>query len=363
MKRVLIAALLAAALTAPGLTAQQTGDANRDYTVNGVGSGGTSYVSSVSFAPVLLSNVYSTQDTAAPVLWITGQNSAINWVPGLVANSVDVGPTGLTFLVDGSNPADPLSIFAATGPNGGWSLDVSVPGGVAGSTLDLACAHLTGASPDGFYISQTHRVSFVAGCNPNAVTQVHMDDGFVQATFNGWMATYYGTSYGSVFVGSNGFVTFGSGDTDFTETVSELLAGSPRIAMWWDDLDPASAGTVSFFDDAANQAFEVCFSSVPEFATGNSNNFNLRFEETLGMINITYGNMAALDGLVGTSPGSNIDPTGMAIDLSVGNNNITAGNAAYELFDGTTNVNDLGGSQISFVTDGPANGNNPILQL
>lgn len=372
MRRLLAAACLAVGLAWSGAAAQQTGDSNRDYTINSNGAGGTSYVLTQALVPGPFNNAYSTQDTGAPVVWATAQGSTVNWVPGLAANSVDIGPSGLTFLIDGTNSSDPLSIFASTDASGNWSLDFTASGGLASSTMDFACAHFTSSSPDGFYISQTHRVTFTSdgnlspsspACNPAGTVQTHVDDGFVQSPLSGWNATYYGTSYPDVFVGSNGFLTFGAGDTDFTETVAEHLSGAPRIAMWWDDLTPPNGGTVTFFDDAPNQRFEVCFTSVPEFSNTGSNDFKCTFDESAGIITLDYGPMTALDGLVGVSPGNNIDPTGTAINLSVANNAIAMGNAAYELFDGTSNVNDVTGFQVVFLLDGPGSGNNPILQL
>ncbi|MDP4945685.1 MAG: hypothetical protein NWQ48_09245, partial [Alishewanella sp.] len=66
------------------------------------------------------------------------------------------------------------------------------------------------------------------------------DDSFSEQTI-GFDFTFFGQTYNSVFVGSNGYLTFGSGNTDFTESVSEFLDEQARIAVW-DDFDPATGG-------------------------------------------------------------------------------------------------------------------------
>ena len=52
--------------------------------------------------------------------------------------------------------------------------------------------------------------------------------------------TIDGVTYNSIFIGSNGFVTFGSGDSDWTQSLSEFESGPPRIAAFWSDVDPAN---------------------------------------------------------------------------------------------------------------------------
>ena len=62
---------------------------------------------------------------------------------------------------------------------------------------------------------------------------------------------FCGTDYTDVFIGSNGYLTFGAGDTDLSESVGDLLSQEPRIAALWDD--PGSG-------DLADATFDRAFS-------------------------------------------------------------------------------------------------------
>ncbi len=50
--------------------------------------------------------------------------------------------------------------------------------------------------------------------------------------------SFQGQAHSSVFVNSNGSLSFGAGDTSFLATVPAFLAGPPRISPLWTDLDP-----------------------------------------------------------------------------------------------------------------------------
>ena len=60
------------------------------------------------------------------------------------------------------------------------------------------------------------------------------DDDYIELALP-WAFPFCGVSYNSVFVGSNGFVTFGAPSTDFSETVAEFISTvrreSPRCGM------------------------------------------------------------------------------------------------------------------------------------
>ena len=154
---------------------------------------------------------------------------------------------------------------------------------------------------------------------------------------------FQGATYNSVFVNSNGNLTFGSGDTDFSESVAELLADQPRIAPLWDDLSPNQGGLVLV--DGDSSSFTLRFQGVPEFfaTTGNS------FDVTLfadGRIVIEYGTVAAQDGIVGVTPGGGAADPGET-DFSAGGS-FSANGTTYEQFT-FGDAFDLSGTTIEFL--------------
>lgn len=138
------------------------------------------------------------------------------------------------------------------------------------------------------------------------------DDSYAQiALLDGKSVSLYGTSYTTFFVGSNGYITFDSGDTDFTESITDHFA-KPRIAALFDDLYPGSS-TVSWkqLDDRV----AVTYQNVPEYSTINSNSFQIEMFFD-GTIRITYLALAATDGLAGLSRGLGVPPDFVQSDLS-----------------------------------------------
>jgi len=139
----------------------------------------------------------------------------------------------------------------------------------------------------------------VPGDGTTTETLALTDDDNVERTIPS--TPFFGTDYTSFFIGSNGFVTFESGDNDFSESLGEFFSEQPRIAMLWDDLNPALGGTVIF--DEYSDRVVVTFEDVPEFFATGANSFQLVLN-TNGVITMTYLNVSALDGIVGISSGA-----------------------------------------------------------
>ncbi|RMH22522.1 MAG: hypothetical protein D6696_02975 [Acidobacteria bacterium] len=162
------------------------------------------------------------------------------------------------------------------------------------------------------------------------------DDDFEEVDL-GCTFPFQGTNYTSVFVNSNGNLTFGSGDADFSESVSELLNDQPRIAALWDDLSPNNGGQV--IASRASGSFSVAFVDVPEFFSTGANNFTVTLTCADGSIDVAYGSVTANDGIAGVSPGGGASDPGES-DLSSGGP-FSATGVTYEQFTGLADPFDL----------------------
>jgi len=166
------------------------------------------------------------------------------------------------------------------------------------STLKFA----PNGSPDFYAVCREDATAFPT--DPTGGTTLSMsDDSNLQVNVTGGnQVSIYGTAYSSYFVGSNGYVTFGQGSSDFSETLEEhfLLR---RVAALYDDLNPAAGGTVSHRQLADRVA--VTWQNVTEYNEGNVNNMQIELFFD-GTITITQLSMDASDGIVGLSNGAGL---------------------------------------------------------
>ncbi|HEV2845750.1 MAG TPA: hypothetical protein VG477_12940, partial [Thermoanaerobaculia bacterium] len=154
--------------------------------------------------------------------------------------------------------------------------------------------------------------------------------------------------FNSVFINANGNITFGAASGDFSESIDEFLAGPPRIAGVWDDLNVTGGATVSF--QQTSNTFTVTYSNVPEFSATGANTFSIKLQRSSNHVDITYGALTAADGLAGVSCGGNIASGFERVtDLSQGNDrrNLKDQPAAFELF-GPGNPLDLANRTLKF---------------
>ena len=89
----------------------------------------------------------------------------------------------------------------------------------------------------------------------------------------GFSVAFYGTTYDSLYVSNNGYVSFTAAQTDFTPYgLGAGYAGQPIIAPFFADVDtrPAASGVVQYGTgfDAGRAAFDVTWPGVGYFQLG-----------------------------------------------------------------------------------------------
>ena len=139
------------------------------------------------------------------------------------------------------------------------------------------------------------------------------DDTSVELFSFGFDFPYDGTDYSSVFVNSNGNITFGAGDPfGFIPSVGNFENGAPRVAPLWADLDATGAQVLA--DVSIPNELTISFVDVPEFGGFGANNFSVTLRSD-GTVDYDYGSVTAATPLVGAAEGGGASST--ATDMSV----------------------------------------------
>jgi len=140
-----------------------------------------------------------------------------------------------------------------------------------------------------------------------------MDDSYATVDrAGGREIPFFGVRYRTFFVGSNGYVTFSSGDNSYQESLSRHF-NQPRISALFDDLNPFHGGKISWRELADRMA--ITFEDVPKNYSGKSNSFQIEMFFD-GVLRITYLSTGIGDGLAGLSRGEGIPTEFAESDLS-----------------------------------------------
>ena len=135
------------------------------------------------------------------------------------------------------------------------------------------------------------------------------DDGFaaVDLASAGFSFPFFGQGRQTVYVSSNGFLTFSSGDQEYSETLENHFSLA-RIAMCFVDLNPSVGGTIEYA--LLPDRLAVSYVEVPRYLEdGEETPGKVSFQVELfwnGSIVITYLDMQTSRGLAGLSPGEGI---------------------------------------------------------
>lgn len=168
------------------------------------------------------------------------------------------------------------------------------------------------------------------------------DESYVEFDL-GFDFPYQGSSYSSVFVNSNGYLTFGAGEVlAFNPNIPDFENGLPRIAPLWVDLNPSDGGMI--FANSDSGVATINFAEVPEFFFGGSNTFSVSLSAS-GKVLISYAGVTAPGGISGLAAGGG-EP-GTAVNLSDGATWPALG-TTFELFEFGVSEFDLDLSSLVF---------------
>ena len=152
--------------------------------------------------------------------------------------------------------------FAATGQ----AVDYFTQQFGNGDNIDLLNKSIT-FTPDGsanYYSANVADITELP--TPYATHQLRAvgDDTYREVSFvDGKTFEFYGVSYTNVFIGSNGYLTFGAGDTSLSSsTYTHFLW--PRISGLMSDLNPPLGGGL-VYGQQLSDSFVVTYENVPQY--------------------------------------------------------------------------------------------------
>lgn len=125
-------------------------------------------------------------------------------------------------------------------------------------------------------------------------------------------APFHGIARTSCHINSNGNITFDSGDTGFTESMSQHMS-QPRIAAFYNDMDPSSAGAVYWAQ--VDGDLVVTYLDVPQYNSSNRNTCQIVLAAD-GTLSLTWLDLETTDGIIGISDGSGLPAIYRTVDLS-----------------------------------------------
>ena len=206
----------------------------------------------------------------------------------------------------------------------------------AASSFLLATPAAAQGGPDGFgYTWEATPYDFVALEGGLGTPLGLSDDGEADVTLP-FAFQFYGTSYSDLLVGSNGGLRFTTGaQVAYTNAcLPQTSSSTVDVAVFWDDLNPTSAGDVFTWDDTANGRFVVSWEGVPHFSNVGAVSFQAHLYDT-GEIQLhwddvdfgdaTYDNGASATVGIQDDVGGNSVALGYALEVSCGDPTVVDG--------------------------------------
>jgi hypothetical protein len=250
-------------------------------------------------------------EVTGPEVWFAVEVPAGNWLNVTDDSSTPVAIQVLTSCATNECvAASGGSIFWNNESSSAVTVYVAVEGaGVTSGPLDLTFdvidAPPTMFGPDsyGYWGATDSDMSACADISGTGTKITGMWDDSTSSVTLGIDFGFYGTSYSSAYVSSNGVVTFGGSSASYSNTaLPTSTIALPMIAAFWDDLtaeeDYSDADGIYYetYTSGGQDVFQVQF-RIPPLAGGTGfYDFSVVLEETTQMIHLCY-----VDTTVGTS--------------------------------------------------------------
>jgi subtilisin family serine protease len=106
--------------------------------------------------------------------------------------------------------------------------------------------------------------------------------------------TFYGSSFTGLYIGSNGYVTFGTGSSyPGGNTIPSSFLPNNAIFAFWDDLNPANGAQGTIYTQLVdNHLFVVEFYQVQHYPSGNPETFEIVLDLDSSVILLQYLNVS-----------------------------------------------------------------------
>ena len=126
------------------------------------------------------------------------------------------------------------------------------------------------------------------------------DDGYRDVPLAGAPFPFYGISYDTIFIGTNGYITFTQGDTSFRLSPTVLAGNLPRIAPLWADLEVVNSGSIYYNRLGGHHL--ITWEGAGQAAYAGLSTFQALLYDD-GRIAFSYRKVKAHAALAGISPG------------------------------------------------------------
>ncbi|MEN6308588.1 MAG: S8 family serine peptidase [Anaerohalosphaeraceae bacterium] len=164
------------------------------------------------------------------------------------------------------------------------------------------------------------------------------DDDFVEVSFaDNKQFSFFGLPYNSVFISSNGYLTFGRGDIEYQASLLNHFS-IPRISGVFTDLTPVNSHCISY--QQTSDSFTVTYDNIPMYGDkAKTVSFQIVLHFSDGFIQMKYLDMQQINGICGISDGTGMVASFENSDLSTNKTCCACGDLTG---DSTIDLADLG---------------------